>query len=268
MSLACVGSTRSVPATLGLPPLTGVSFPRLHCSGCRFLYRLWALGCVRLPGPNISGSGSQVLHKDADLVGPSFCAFPGEQLREPGAWWAHSPQVQCDFSPPWPRLFLGTLCLFWGADLWLRPSRQMSAIQNLRKSLVRNWKPVCSLVEDDASGVEFASFWLWLAPTSPLPPVGMGWSAANKDMATHFSFCAWEIPWAKHPVRLQSMEFQRHGHYWATEHAHSLDQCMHVCIFRHVIECSWNYCLRNWEDVKISSRLEWKSNLQYVDRVE
>ena len=173
MSLACVGSTRSVPATLGLPPLTGVSFPRLHCSGCRFLYRLWALGCVHLPGPNISGSGSQVLHKDADLVGPSFCAFPGEQLREPGAWWAHSPQVQCDFSPPWPRLFLGTLCLFWGADLWLRPSRQMSAIQNLRKSLVRNWKPVCSLVEDDASGVEFASFWLWLAPTSPLPPVGM-----------------------------------------------------------------------------------------------
>ena len=41
---------------------------------------------------------------------------------------------------------LCALYLFWGADLWLRPSRRMSTIQNLRKSLVRNWKPVCSLV--------------------------------------------------------------------------------------------------------------------------
>ena len=28
------------------------------------------------------------------------------------------------------------LCLFWGADLWLRPFQQMSTIQNLRKFLV------------------------------------------------------------------------------------------------------------------------------------
>ena len=47
MSLACVRSTRSVPATLGLPPLTGVYFPRLHCSGSRLLYREQALRCVR-----------------------------------------------------------------------------------------------------------------------------------------------------------------------------------------------------------------------------
>ena len=30
----------------------------------------------------------------------------------------------------------------------------MSTIQNLRKSLVRNWKPVCSLVGDAVSGLE------------------------------------------------------------------------------------------------------------------
>ena len=47
MSLACVGSTRSVLATLGLPPLTGVCFPRLHCSGSRLLYMERALRCVR-----------------------------------------------------------------------------------------------------------------------------------------------------------------------------------------------------------------------------
>ena len=67
-----------------------------------------------------------------------------------------------------------TLCLFWGADLWLQPSRRMSTIQNLRKSLVINWKPVCSLVGDALSGAEFASFRLWLAPASPLPPMGAG----------------------------------------------------------------------------------------------
>ena len=43
----CVGSTRSVPATLGLPPLMGVCFPRLHCSGSRLLYMERALRCVR-----------------------------------------------------------------------------------------------------------------------------------------------------------------------------------------------------------------------------
>ena len=77
MSLACVGSTRSVPATLGLPPLTGVCFPCLHCSGSRLLSRERALSCVHFPSLSHSGSGFRVLHKDADSVGPAFCAFPG-----------------------------------------------------------------------------------------------------------------------------------------------------------------------------------------------
>ena len=36
------------------------------------------------------------------LVGPAFCALPrSEQLRRPGAWRVHSPQVgQCILSPP------------------------------------------------------------------------------------------------------------------------------------------------------------------------
>ena len=41
------GDTHSVPATLGLSPLTGLCFPRLHCSGSRLLYMEWALHCVR-----------------------------------------------------------------------------------------------------------------------------------------------------------------------------------------------------------------------------
>ena len=78
ISLACVGSTHSVPATLGLPLVTGVCFPRLHCSGSWLLSREWALCglCFQFLGapqkhglgwafvlclPRLSSSGSQEL---------------------------------------------------------------------------------------------------------------------------------------------------------------------------------------------------------------
>ena len=60
MSLACVGSTGSVPATLGLPPLTGVCFPCLHCPGSWLLYMERALHCMRfqfLGSPQKRGLG-------------------------------------------------------------------------------------------------------------------------------------------------------------------------------------------------------------------
>ena len=79
-----------------------VCFPRLNCSGFRLLCREWALGCLHFSALNHSGSGSLVLHKGTDLVGPVFCAVPrSEQLRRPGAWRAHSPLVRCILSPPW-----------------------------------------------------------------------------------------------------------------------------------------------------------------------
>ena len=34
----------------------------------------------------------------------------------------------------------------------------------------------------------------------------------EKEMATHFSILAWEIPWAEKPGGLQSMGLQRVGH--------------------------------------------------------
>ena len=34
----------------------------------------------------------------------------------------------------------------------------------------------------------------------------------EKEMATHSSILAWEIPWTEEPGRLQSMELQRVGH--------------------------------------------------------
>ena len=62
-----------------------VCFPNLHCSGSRWLCRnclMWVLSCMHSPGLSHSGSGSQVFHKGADLVGPAFCACPrSKQLR-------------------------------------------------------------------------------------------------------------------------------------------------------------------------------------------
>ena len=47
ISPACVGSTGSILATLGLPSLMDVCYPRLHCSGSQLFYMERALRCMR-----------------------------------------------------------------------------------------------------------------------------------------------------------------------------------------------------------------------------
>ena len=45
--------------------------------------------------------------------------------------------------------------------------------------------------------------WVWsLSPEDPL----------EKEMGTHSSTLAWEIPWTEEPSKLQSMGSQRVGH--------------------------------------------------------
>ena len=76
-TLACA---HSVSATLGLPPLTVHTPQALGCSTGNSL-RL-ALGCMHLPSLSCSGSGTRVVLRGADSVGPAFCALPrSEQLR-------------------------------------------------------------------------------------------------------------------------------------------------------------------------------------------
>ena len=81
-----------------------------------------------------------------DLVGPAFCALPrSEQLRRPGAWRVHSPMCMVHLitsrvpATQFPGCTVGApsqvCCVsLLGADLWLRPSRRMSTVQNPRKS--------------------------------------------------------------------------------------------------------------------------------------
>ena len=176
----------------------------LGCSAGNCLRQ--ALDCMHFPGLSHSGSGSWILHKGADSVGPVFCALPrSEQLRWPGAWWAQSPPGgQCVLSPP-PYQPLGILgvqqaclfrcavCLFWGADVWLRPSWQMSTVQNPKNS----WLATClQFGRGCLSGVMIAPFWLWL-PTPPphclLVSCG-GWAGpqpASSSLVFAQSFLLW-----------------------------------------------------------------------------
>ena len=158
-----------------------------HSRVCAFpIYTAQAPGCSIWSGPCVAcGSSFQVLHKSADSVGPVFCAFPGLSSSSSQELDRRTlPRVRRAFSPPWsqpqfpPEPVRCTRLLLSASPAPVparagrvpvprvspRPSRQMSTIQNLRKSLVRNWRPVCSVVGDVVLGVEPAPF------PSPLPP--------------------------------------------------------------------------------------------------
>ena len=141
----------------------------------------WALGCVHFPGLSRSGSCSRVFHKGTDSVGPAFCALPrSKQLRQPGAWQGHTPQVggtsyhlsgpSCLVSSVHSRSTVsGVPCVSSGdmiSDCTSPGGCQLSRIQGRFGS---KWEPARSLVEDAVSGAEFAPCLPALA-VARLPP--------------------------------------------------------------------------------------------------
>ena len=159
-----------------------------------------ALACMHFPGLSCWGSVSRVFYKGAELVGPAFCALPrSKQLRWPGDWQAQSPPGWggCILSPPLsqPLGFLGVqcacllrcaVCLFWGADHWLRPSRLMLTIQNPKKCWLA-MKPAWGLVEDASVGP-------WLRPSGsgcPHLPVSGGRWAGLQPVSSAQTFVLW-----------------------------------------------------------------------------
>ena len=75
----CLSHTGPAP-TYGACALPAHTAQALGCSS-RNHPRL-ALGCMRLPGLSLSGSGTQEVLRGTDSVGPAFCALPrSEQLR-------------------------------------------------------------------------------------------------------------------------------------------------------------------------------------------
>ena len=57
----------------------------------------------------------------------------------------------------------------------------------------------------------------------------------EKEMATYSSILAWEIPWTEEPSGLQSMELQRVGHDWTTEHIKWYTNVIIICIIGIII---------------------------------
>ena len=138
-----------------LPPLYAA-----QASGCF----IWSVPCAA------RGSSPRVFHKSPEQkAAPAFCAFPVRAAQaarsltgalSPGC---DAPSALRVPSPsPCPHRLVPAPCVS------PRPSQQMSTVQNLRKSLVRNWRPVCSVVGDAASGAEPAPF------PSPLSPASGG----------------------------------------------------------------------------------------------
>ena len=57
-----------------------------------------ALGCMHLPGPSRSGSGTRVVLRGADSVGPAFCALPRSERQF--ALPRRAPMLRLIASPP------------------------------------------------------------------------------------------------------------------------------------------------------------------------
>ena len=137
-----------------------MSFPSLHCSGSRLL-------CQEL---SEASPGLSVLPR-SKLLRFRFSGTPQRRRLDWACILCPSPvraaQVTrclagCYLSPPsaQPLSFLGVqqarllrcACLLWGADLWLRPSRQTSTVRNPKESWLAR-KPACSLVDDASLGL-------------------------------------------------------------------------------------------------------------------
>ena len=127
-----------------------VCFPSLHCSGSRLL--CWELSDV---GPGLHARPRSKLLRLRFSGTPQRrrlgwpCVLCLSQVRAAQVTRclgsAVSPGGECILSPPWsqPLGFLSgsrctrlrcAVCLLWGADLWLQPSRWLSTIQNPKKS--------------------------------------------------------------------------------------------------------------------------------------
>ena len=176
ISLACVGSTRGFPATLGLPPLgAGV---------CAFLvYIAQAPRCSPGSGPCVAWTSQayaaqiQVFGYSTEAQTPLGLRFVPSPFRaaqaarrwrsalSPGARRLFPSAVPASVSVRAGRVRLVSVLGSWTLAVTLQ---RMLTSQNLRRSLVRSWKPVCSVVGDAVSGAEFAPF------PSPLPPAGDG----------------------------------------------------------------------------------------------
>ena len=116
ISLAYEGNARNVWATLGLLLLMACVLSQSTLLRLQVALQgnclKQALCCMHFSGLSHSGSGSRVVHKGRDSVGPALCALPkSEQLRRPGTWRVHTPQMSgASYHLPHPSHSVSWVC--------------------------------------------------------------------------------------------------------------------------------------------------------------
>ena len=171
------GSARSVWTTQGFLKLMGACAFRVYTAqvaGCSAGYcPKWALHFLHFPGPSCSGSGFWVHHKCQTWLHVCFVPFPGPSSSgDQGLGECTVPSGLCILITSWVRTtqFTGApwehqlrcvICLLWGADPKLRPSQQMSTVQDSRKRACSQFSGGCRSL-----GLRLPlTFWLWLSHT-------------------------------------------------------------------------------------------------------
>ena len=142
---------------------------------------LSASTAAQAPGCSVwsaCGSSPWVFHKSVDSVAPAFCAFPVRAAQAArsltGALFPGAARLLPSVSPAPVPARAGQVHVPCVSP---RPSQRMSTIQNLRRSLVRKWRPVCSAVGAAVFGAEPAPF------PSPLPPASSGAGPVRSQLA-------------------------------------------------------------------------------------
>ena len=181
ISLACVGSARSVSGTLGLPLFTACVLSQSTLFRLRLLAGELSevgLGLHALPRSKLLRCSFSVTPQRRRLGWA--CVLCPSQVRAAQATRCLastlSPGGRRVLSPPWsqPLGFLGgsartrlscTMCLS-PLESWSLAATLPADVNRLESQevLVSNWEPAHSLVEDAISGAEIAPFWLWLPP--------------------------------------------------------------------------------------------------------
>ena len=131
---------------------------------------------LRLPAvpygacPAARSSSPPVFHKSPEQkAAPAFCVFPVIGAQEArGLTGVLSPGAARLLPSASPAPVPARAGWVPAPCVSPRPSRRMSTVQNLRRSLIGDWRPVCSVVGAAVLGAEPAPF------PSPLPPVSGG----------------------------------------------------------------------------------------------
>ena len=146
-----------VASSIALREGAGAAFPvsAAQAPGCS----IWSMPYA------VRGSGPRVFHKSVDSAATVFCAFPARGAQAARSLTgALSPGVACLLPSVVPASVSPRASRVHGPCVSPRLCRRMLTIQYLRKSLVRNWKPICSAV--GVLGAEPAPFPSLLPPAS------------------------------------------------------------------------------------------------------